>query len=188
MTYASSPPYTLRAKASQIRERIAFVVENLTPELAEDVTFKRLVKWPAKTNSSASYDRGEPGWQSLETTTSEARWRMFYVKCSAWSRGDNTDNHDTINQALRLELLVGVAEESIFKFNADDPSTVYDTEDIIAHDEELLIDEIQNGGIFGEYGGEAAIGNVDNIEFVSCSRSPRVMTMVFVVRYARVRG
>lgn len=188
MTYASYPPYTLLAKASQIRERIAFVIEGLAPELAPTITFQRLVKWPAITDSNALLDKGEPGYQPLEQTTSVARWRMFYVRCTAWSRGDNADSIEGVNQAVRVEVMIGVPEESILKYDPDDPTTVYDTEDIIAHDEEQLVDELSHTGIFvAGYNGEPAIEGVDNIEFLGASRSPRVLSLVFLVRYERRR-
>lgn len=187
MTYASYPPYTLLAKASQIRERMAFVIGGLTPELAANITFQRLVKWPAKTDSDARSDTGEPGYQQIEQTTSIARWRQFYIRCTSWGRGDNVDSMEGVNQALQLTVLVGTPEESILKLDPDNATTVYDSEDIVAHDEEQLVDELSNTGIFGIYNGEPALEDIDNIEFMSATRGPRVLSLVFLCRYKRTR-
>lgn len=187
MTYASYPPYTLLSKASQIRERMAFVIENLVPELAPNIQFLRLVKWPARTDSDAGSDTGEPGWQGLETTTAVARWRMFYIRVTGWAQGDNVNNVDGFNLAARVEVLIGIPEESILKYDVNDPVNVFDAEDIIAHDVEQLVDELQEVGIFGAISGEPALSGIDNISFVSGSRSPRALALVFSVFYERRR-
>lgn len=190
MSYTNQPPYTLTAMGSQLRERMIFAAEQEIPEICPDLRFKRLVKYPAQENEGdEAVDGGEPSYQQLEDTTDSARWRSIYIKQRGAVRGDNSENSDTRQYALRLDVIIGYPTEALFKLDPDDDAAnIYDTEDLMLHDLEQLNDVFNGDGTFGAFAGEAVIPGFINIEFLGEARGTNVMTLSYLLRYERQRS
>lgn len=191
MSYTNQPPYTNVAIASQIRERMALCIEREVPELAPELPFVRLIKFPAQAPLGDQTEAGgEPAYQQLDKTTDAQRWRSFRIRPGGWVEGDNSDNETGKNYVYRVIVQIGYPLEPLIKPNVEDDSTVYDSDALIDHDFEQLNDALCGLDIFAATNpyGEPEIAGVDNVDLQGSVMSGNIHQISYLIRYERVRA
>lgn len=95
-------PYSITAKGSAIRERIAYVIESQTPELAPEIPFTRL--------TAADF-------QDVPRTTQGGRVRSFRVKVEQMAYGSNPWGESKNNYDVLFTVEMGYPAEAFYRLN-----------------------------------------------------------------------
>ena len=137
----TSPAYTLYSKASEIRERLAYILELLVPQVLPTQLFTRLHP-----------DNLSAGSPDLYAITASGRWRMFRIRVGSYVIAPGTAwGSDKFWYQAEFRVEVGYPPDA---FVFDEAAVPYDVDDLQAHDFEEIDREVVAENPFRELDAE----------------------------------
>lgn len=160
-------PYAVTAKASEIRERFALLIERDTPELLPSFAFKR-----------------HTGYERIEVSTNIKRLRSFRVRCANFIPGEYNDGQSLLDYTGEFEVHMGYIRDPFLAVSG----IQYDMQDLMVHDFEQIDKLFRLGAPFASQDAEnPEIQNVQIADLLSSVFIERSMIRVtsFSVKYSR---